>query len=283
MVDGVRCAGRGRARSRPHHPPGRPGQILLWTLGGDPRPDQRSEATAPYCLDLLTAVTPATVATPAVPAGVLTPAAVVAAVVVAFPVAVSVAVAAPVAVATTVTILFAEPENVRNPHVSTFQISRKPLFQEDIKRDCSGTPRGNPLRRCTACRTSGSKPAGRMGTLTTKAAETIDPHRMHGKAMSVRLVLSARFVFDASAYMRFPLAATPKFQSSAIKGSAFAGGHRLSVMFDSSGPNLYREVNFAVQSVAHYSDVPNARGYQDFDQLVRDRSRVLFPPQRPAD
>jgi hypothetical protein len=140
-------------------------------------------------------------------------------------------------VATTVTILFAEPENVRNPHVSTFQISRKPLFQEDNKRDYSGTPRGNPLPRCTACRTSGSKPAGRMGTLTTKpAAETIDPQRMHGKAMPVRLVLSARFVFDASAYMRFPLAATPKFQPSAIKVFAFAGGHRLSAMFDSSAP-----------------------------------------------
>jgi hypothetical protein len=31
-------------------------------------------------------------------------------------------------------------------------------------------------------------------------------------------------------------------------------------------------------------ETPDARGYQDFDQLVRDRrSRVLFPPPRPAD
>jgi hypothetical protein len=53
MVHGVRCAGRGRARSRPPHPPGRPGSILLWALGGDPRPGQRSEATAHYCLTYL--------------------------------------------------------------------------------------------------------------------------------------------------------------------------------------------------------------------------------------
>jgi hypothetical protein len=41
-TDGVRCAG---------HSPGRPG--LLWALGGDPHPGQRSEATAHYCLTYL--------------------------------------------------------------------------------------------------------------------------------------------------------------------------------------------------------------------------------------
>jgi hypothetical protein len=57
-----------------------------------------------------------------------------------------------------------------------------------------------------------------MATLTARpAAKTTGPHRMHGKAMPVRLVLSARLVFDASAYLRFPLAATPRFQPSAIE------------------------------------------------------------------
>jgi hypothetical protein len=41
---------------------------------------------------------------------------------------------------------------------------------------------------------------------------TTGPRRMHRKAMPVRLVLGAHFVFDASAYLRFPLAAIPRFQ-----------------------------------------------------------------------
>jgi hypothetical protein len=44
----------------------------------------------------------------------------------------------------------------------------------------------------------------------------IGQHRMHGKVMPSKLALERSFVFDASAHLRFPSAAIPRYLLAAI-------------------------------------------------------------------